>query len=80
MSTLPSARKPNDIVATLSVLTDSLANQAIISDPDFTKANTTSAIDGSNQNRVNTTYPVKLSGNMDIHSIDLLFGFFLGGA
>lgn len=80
VSTNPNARKPNDIVAVLSVLTDNLANQAIISDPDFTKTNTTAVIDGSNPNRVNTTYPVKLSGNMDIHSIDLLFGFFLGGA
>lgn len=80
VSTNPNARKPNDAVAALSALTDNLANQAIISDPDFTKANTTAAIDGSNPNRVNTTYPVKLSGNWDIHSLDLLFGFFLGGA
>lgn len=80
VSTNPNARKPNDVVAALSVLTDNLANQAIISGPDFTKTNTTAAIDGSNPNRVNTTYPVKLSGNMDIHSIDLLFGFYLGGA
>ena len=80
VSTNPNARKPNDIVAALNVLTTNLANQAIISDPDFTIANTTAVIDGSNPNRVNTTYPVKLSGNMDIHSIDLLFGFYLGGA
>lgn len=80
VSTNPNARKPSDAVAALAVLTDNLANQAIISDPDFTKANTVAAIDGSNPNRVNTTYPVKLSGNWDIHSLDLLFGFYLGGA
>lgn len=80
VSTNPNARKPSDAVASLNALTDNLANQAIISDADFTKTNTTAAIDGSNPNRVNTTYPVKLSGNWDIHSLDLLFGFFLGGA
>ena len=80
VSSSPNARKPNDAVATLSVLTDNLANQAIISDASFTKKNTTATIDGSNTNRVNTSYPVKLSGNWDIHSIDLLFGFYLGGS
>ncbi len=74
------ARKPSDAVAALNVLTDNLAQNAIISDPEFTKANTTAVIDQSNPNRVNIRYPVKLSGNWDIISTDLEFGFFLGGA
>ena len=80
VSSNPNARKPSDAVAALNVLTDNLAAKAIISDPDFTKKSTTAAIDGSNPNRVNTNHPVKLSGNWDIHSLDLLFGFYLGGA
>ena len=74
------ARKPSDAVAALNVLTDNLANAALISDRTFTKANTTATISSSNPNRVNTSYPVKLSGNWDIHSVDLLFGFYLGGS
>lgn len=80
VSSNPLARKPNDAVAALNVLTDNLANNALIADRAFTKANTTAVIDQSNPNRVNTTYPVKLSGNWDIHSIDLLFGFYLGAS
>jgi len=80
VSTNPNARKPSDAVAALAVMTDNLANAAIISDPEFTKKNTFASIDGSNPNRVNTAYPPKLSGNWDIHSADLTFGFYLGGA
>lgn len=80
VSSNPDALKPNDAVAALNTLTDNLANNALISDRAFTKTNTAAAIDQSNPNRVNTTYPVKLSGNWDIHSIDLLFGFFLGAS
>ena len=80
VSSNPLALKPNDAVAELNVLTDNLANNALISDREFTKTNTTAGIDQSNPNRVNTTYPVKLSGNWDIHSIDLLFGFYLGAS
>lgn len=80
VSSNPLALKPNDAVAALNVLTDNLANNALISDRAFTKTNTTAAIDQSNPNRVNTSYPVKLSGNWDIHSIDLLFGFYLGAS
>lgn len=80
VSSNPLALKPNDAVAALNVLTDNLANNALISDRAFTKTNTTAAIDQSNPNRVNTTYPVKISGNWDIHSIDLLFGFYLGAS
>lgn len=80
VSSNPLALKPNDAVAALNALTDNLANNALISDRTFTKANTSAAIDQSNPNRVNTAYPVKLSGNWDIHSIDLLFGFYLGAS
>jgi phage tail sheath gpL-like len=74
------ARKPSDAVAALFTLTDNLANNALIADRKFTKDNITAKIDPSNPNRVNTSFPVKLTGNWDIHSIDLLFGFYLGAS
>lgn len=80
VSTNVNSRKPNDLVAALNVLTDSLADAAILSDRAFTKKNTVVTINSQNPNRVDPVYPVKLSGNIDINSIDLLFGFYLGGA
>ncbi|AUR91237.1 tail sheath protein [Vibrio phage 1.158.O._10N.261.45.E12] len=80
VSTSPDARKPNDLKTQLYVLADNLADDAIISDAEFTKANIVVGIDDQNPNRVNVTFPVKLSGNWDIISVDLPFGFYLGGA
>ena len=68
---------PGDAITALRNLADSLALNAIISDADFTKANITSAIDGSNPKRLNTTFPVKLSGNVEVNSTDIYFGFYV---
>lgn len=80
VSTNRNSRKPSDFVAALNALTDSLADAAILTDRAFTKKNTVVTINAQNPNRVDPVYPVKLSGNVDINSIDLLFGFYLGGA
>lgn len=74
----PTAKTPNDAKTALSNLADSLALAAIIVEPDFTKENLTAEIDGTNPKRINTTFPVKLSGNVEINSVDIFFGFFLG--
>jgi len=75
----PTAKKPKDAVSALSVLSDNLGLNAIISDPEFSKANTTAAIDSQNPKRLNVIYPVKLSGNTNIIDVGLKFGFFFGG-
>ena len=56
---------------------NSLALAAIIVEPEFTKENLTAEIDGTNPKRINTEFPVKLSGNVEINSTDIFFGFFL---
>jgi len=76
----PTAKKPSDAVTALSALADNLALNAIISDPDFSKTNTTAAIDGQNPKRLNVVFPVKLSGNSNIIDVGLKFGFFFGGS
>ncbi|MNI42010.1 hypothetical protein D3C73_962800 [compost metagenome] len=60
------------------MLADNLGLNALVSDPAYTKANTQSEIDSQNPKRLNTVFPVKLSGNANIHSIDLNFGFYFG--
>ena len=77
-TTNPTAKQPKDAKTALSNLADSLADNAIISDPDFTKANITTEIDSNNPKRLNWTFPVKLSGNSEVISGDILFGFYLG--
>jgi phage tail sheath gpL-like len=72
------AKKPKNAIAVLSTLADNLGLAALISDVPFTKANLQSEIDSQNPNRLNTVFPVKVSGNVNINSIDLNFGFYFG--
>ena len=74
----PSARQPKGILAELAGLTDNLAAEAIISDPAFTKENTAVEISRTNPKRFDVRYPIKLAGNSNIISVDLLFGFYFG--
>jgi phage tail sheath gpL-like len=78
--TNPNARRPKDAKAAVGAMLDGLGLQAIISDPSTSKKNTTAAIDGTNPKRLNMTVPVSLSGNTNIKSIDLQFGFFFPAA
>jgi len=74
----PRAKKPKDAKTVLGILADNLALQAIIADNEFTKENVIAAIDSMNPKRLNWTYPVKLSGNVEIVSGDINFGFYFG--
>lgn len=75
-----SAKKPKMATAEISRLIDSWADRALISDPDAAKASIVTAIDGGNPRRLNVAFTVQLSGNANIISEDLNFGFFFGGA
>lgn len=72
------AKKPKDARGALAGLADSLGDNAIISDPERTKTNTQVEIDSQNPKRLNGVFPVQLSGNTNILSLDLEFGFFFG--
>ena len=72
------AKKPKTAVAAVSAILDSLGLNAIISDPETAKKNTLAEIDPGNPKRLNLTTTVQLSGNANIISVDLNFGFFFG--
>lgn len=76
----PLAVAPKVIKGWFVNLTDSLADEALITDPSYTKKNIQVSIDTENPKRVNVKYPVKLSGNVEISSTDIYFGFYLGEA
>lgn len=76
----PLAKKPKTAVAEVAAMLDSLGLNAIISDPKTAKANTFAEIDSGNPKRLNLTTTVQLSGNTNIKSIDLNFGFFFGSS
>lgn len=75
----PLAVHPKDVRTSFSNLADTLARKAILAESDFTKKNMTVDIDDSNPKRLNTKFPVKLSGNVEVFSTDVYFGFYLGG-
>lgn len=74
------AKKPKTAVAAVSALLDSLGLNAIISDPETAKENTIAAINDQNPKRLDVSTTVQLSGNTNIISVDLNFGFFFGTA
>lgn len=76
----PYAKKPKDAVSVVCALIDNLGNYALISDPAYAKEHTQAAINDQNPKRLDVTTTVKLSGNTNIKSIDLNFGFYYGSA
>jgi phage tail sheath gpL-like len=74
----PDAKKPRTAVQAINSMIDSLALNAIISDPEAAKALTAAEIDPGNPKRLNASITVQLSGNSNIKSVDLNFGFFFG--
>lgn len=72
------ARKPKSAVAAVCAMHDSLALEAIISDPEAAKEATMAQINEMNPKRLDLSTTVKLSGNANIISADLNFGFFFG--
>jgi phage tail sheath gpL-like len=79
-TTRASAKKPKMAKAVVGAVIDNLALEALISDPKTSKKNMTAAINGSNPKRLDLVVPVQLSGNTNVKSIDLHFGFFFGTA
>ena len=57
---------------------DNLALEAIISDPEYAKANMNVGISASNPKRIDMSTDYKNSANTNIISIDLNFGFYFG--
>lgn len=76
--TNPKAVQPKTIVGYYCNLADSLVKLAIIADAKYTKKNLTVAINSENPKRLDTTFPVKLSGNIEVSSNDIYFAFNFG--
>ena len=72
------ALQPKTFRTWFANLADSLADVALITEPKFTKKNLSVAISSENPKRIDVVYPVKLSGNVEVASVDLRFGFYLG--
>jgi phage tail sheath gpL-like len=76
----PRAIQPKTVRTELMNLANSLARAAIIQEPVFTKENLVVKIDSFNPKRLNVQFPCKLSGNLEVTSADIYFGFYLEAA
>ena len=72
------AIQPKTVKTWFLNLAKSLADKAIIQDVETTKNGLEVAIDSENPKRLNVTFPVKLSGNVEVTSTDIYFGFYVG--
>lgn len=72
------AKKPKMAKAAVAKMIDNLALDAIISDPDFSKASIVAGINETNPKRLDISFTIKLSGTTNIISIDLNFAFYFG--
>lgn len=80
VSSHPTALRPKTFRTWYANMADALADMAIIADAKFTKENMSVGIDSENPKRLDSKIPVKLSGNAEVISTDLYFGFYVGGA
>ena len=74
------ARTPSTAKAAVNTKIDALALAAILSDPAAAKAATQAWIDAQNPKRLNVSSTEQLSGNTNIISVDLFFGYYFGTA
>lgn len=74
----PDAKHPSAAVAAIASMLDSLALNAIISDPGAAKKTIVAVINDTNPKRLDISFTIQLSGNVNIISIDFNFGFFFG--
>jgi phage tail sheath gpL-like len=72
------AKKPKSAVAAICAVIDSLGDNAIISDPETAKSTVIAQISATNPKRLDINMTVQLSGNSNIISLDLNFGFYFG--
>lgn len=77
-TTSATAKKPRMATAAVKGLIDDWALRALISDPGTAKESIVSNISPSNPKRLDIAFTVQLSGNANVISIDLNFGFFFG--
>lgn len=76
----PTSKKPSMALSAVALVIDDLAAQAILSQPEATKAEMTAVIDSQNPKRLNLRIPVRLSGNVNIVDAILEFGFYFAVA
>lgn len=74
----PLARKPKNAKAAAAALLDSLALYAILAESKDAKDSMVVGISAQNPKRLDMQLTVQLSGNLNITSIDLAFGFYFG--
>ena len=79
-TTNPNAKTPSMAIAAVNTRLEALGLAAIISNVAAAKASTTASIDSQNPKRLNVETTVQLSGNTNIVSVDLNFGFYFGQA
>jgi phage tail sheath gpL-like len=79
-TTNPRSIQPKTVKTELMNLSNSLSRAAIIQEPEFTKENLSVKIDSFNPKRLNVKFPCKLSGNVEVTSADIYFGFYLEAA
>jgi phage tail sheath gpL-like len=74
----PKAVQPKMIKTYMINLAKDLAELAILAEAEFTKKNLVVKISSMNPKRLDLQYPCKLSGNVEVSSTDIYFGFYLG--
>lgn len=72
------AKKPKMAIAAAASMVDSLGLNALISDPATAKKLIQAQISDQNPKRLDMVIPLQLSGNSNIISVDLDFGFYFG--
>jgi hypothetical protein len=74
------AKKPKMAIAEANAMLDQLGLHAMISDPASAKKKTTCVISSQNPKRWDLNIETALSGNSNVKSTKLSFGFFYGTA
>lgn len=77
-TTNTAAKQPKDAKAAVAAMLDKLGTEAIISDPEAAKRTIQANISSTNPDRLDIAFIVQISGNTDVISIDLNFGFYFG--
>jgi phage tail sheath gpL-like len=72
-----SAIQPKNVVTTFKNLADSLSSMALISDVAYTKENISVTISSTNPKRLDTIFPVIVSGNVEVNDTTVKWGFYL---
>lgn len=74
----PTAKQPKQAVAAAAAVLDGLSANAVIVNVATAKASLQAGINAGNPKRLDLSVTVQLSGNVNIISVDLNFGFYFG--